>query len=142
MMPVAEEKVGLKGRRKLIAMNALLFAALFLLVTLNKEQLRPALWDVPVLGTLTGCLPNFLAAMLISLCAVNAVMTRKPARGRLIVYVSSGVIFLILAVEELRPMWGASTVFDVYDIVASALGSAAAVILYEIVSRRKRPARA
>jgi hypothetical protein len=126
------------SRIRLVAVNLLLFAALYLLVTFNKEYLRPALWDVPVLGTITGCLPNFLAAMLISLGVVNAVISKKPARGRLIVYAASAVVFLILAVEELRPMWGASTVFDVWDIVASALGSAVAVLVYEAARSKGR----
>ena len=126
-----------KGRKRLLATNVLLFAALFLLVTFNKEFLRPALEHTPFLGVLTGCLPNFLAALLISLAAVNGVLTRQPARGRLFAYLSALLVFLVLTVEELRPMWGASTVYDIFDVAASALGSLAAVSIYEIIRRRR-----
>ena len=51
-----------KEKRRLIATNALLFAALFLLVTFNKDYLRPAFGLTPAIGILTGSLPNFLAA--------------------------------------------------------------------------------
>ena len=127
-----------KSRKRLLAVNVLLFAALFLLVTLNKEHLRPAAYQVPVLDVLTGCVPNFLAALLISLAAVNGVLTRRPARGRLFVYLSASLVFLVLAVEEFRPMWGASTVFDIYDVIASAAGSLVAVVIYETIERRRR----
>lgn len=64
-----------KDKRKLLATNILLFVVLFVLVKFNKEYLRPALWDVPVLGALAGCLPNFLAAFLISLSSVNLIFS-------------------------------------------------------------------
>jgi hypothetical protein len=115
--------------------NALLFAALFLSVTFNKEYLRPAFAHTPVLGILVGCLPNFLAAFLISLGFVNGVYSRKPKRGRLIVYVASFLVFLVLTVEELRPMWGASTQYDLYDILASGLGSIMAIVVFELITR-------
>jgi len=34
-------------------------------------------------------------------------------------------------------MWGASTHFDIYDIVASALGSALAILTYELIRNAK-----
>ena len=74
-----------KARKRLLARNVLLIAALFLLVTFNKEYLRPAFGHVPFLGILTGSLPNFLAACLISLAVVNGVLSRRPERGRLFV---------------------------------------------------------
>jgi hypothetical protein len=48
------------------------------------------------------------------------------------------IIFLVLTVEELRPMWGASTVLDAYDIAASGVGSLLAISVYEFVSRLRR----
>lgn len=125
-----------KARTRLIATNVLLFAALFLLVTFNKEYLRPAFWHTPVIGILTGSLPNFLAAFLLSLAVVNGVNSRKPERGRPIVYVGSSLVFLVLTVEELRPMWGASTQYDLYDIVASGLGSLTAILVFELITRK------
>jgi hypothetical protein len=139
---MTDPRASWRGRGRLFAGNALLFAALFLLVTFNKEYLRPALWNVPVAGTLTGCLPNFLAAMLISLAFVNAVLSRRLRRGRLLVYISSVVVFLVLTVEEIKPMWGASTVFDSFDVIASAAGSTAAILVYEIASSRRKPVKA
>jgi hypothetical protein len=127
-----------KDKRKLLSTNILLFVVLFVLVKFNKEYLRPALWDVPVLGALSGCLPNFLAAFLISLTAVNGVLARGPQRSRLFVFAGASLVFLVLTVEELRPMWGASTHYDLYDIVASAVGSAAAILVYELIIRRRK----
>jgi hypothetical protein len=125
-----------KERRWLIATNVLLFAALFLLVTFNKDYLRPAFGHIPVIGILTGSLPNFLAAFLISLAVVNGVHSRKPERGRLIVYIGSSLVFLVLTVEELRPMWGASTQYDLHDILANGLGSLTAVLVFELMTRK------
>jgi len=127
-----------KSRRRLLATNALLIAALFLLVTFNKEYIRPAFGHAPVIGILTGSLPNFLAACLISLAVVNGVLSRRPERGRLFVYIGSSLVFLVLLVEELRPMWGASTQYDLFDILASGLGSLTAILIYELTVRSRK----
>jgi hypothetical protein len=123
-----------KTRTRLIASNLLLFAALLLLVTFNKEFLRPAFGHTPVIGILTGSVPNFLAAFLISLAVVNGVNFRRPERGRLLVYIGSSLVFLVLAVEELRPIWGASTQYDLYDILASGIGSLTAMLVFEVMT--------
>jgi len=128
----------MKSRKKVIVFNLLLFAALFGLVTLNKELLRPNLFTIPVANVLTGCFPNFIAAYLISIAFVNAVLLRNPKWGRLIVYTSSSVIFLILTFEELKPMWGASTYYDSFDVLASGLGSVLAILTFEFISSRRR----
>ena len=122
-------------RKKIIAINAFLFAALFGLVSLNKEFIRPELDNTGLAGILSGCFPNFIAAFLISLAIVSPVIIRKPGYGRLIVYAGSIAVFLILALEELKPMWGASTYFDPYDIVASGLGSFLALLAYKLIRR-------
>ena len=121
------------GKKKVIAINAILLAALFGLVSLNKEILRPALNGSGFLSVLTGCFPNFIAAYLISLASVSAVLIRKFKRGRLIVYGCSSAVFLILMIEELKPMWGASTYYDTFDILASGVGSALAIITFELL---------
>ena len=131
-------KMDWKDKRKLLVTNILLFVVLFVLVKFNKEYLRPQFAEMPFVGILTGSVPNFLAALLISLCAVNAVLARKPKRGRLIVYAGSSLVFLVLAVEELRPMWGASTRYDQYDIIASALGSLTAILIFELITRNRK----
>ncbi len=127
-----------KNRKRLLATNVLLFVLLFVLVKFNKEYLRQEFANIPILGMLTGSLPNFLAACLLSLTVVNGVLSRKPEHGPLFVYVGSSLVFLVLLVEELRPMWGASTHYDLYDILASGMGSLAAILIYELIVRRQR----
>jgi hypothetical protein len=128
-----------RSRIGLFLINISLFAALFGLITLNKEVLRPAFSNTNFLNSLTGCFPNFIAAYLISLAFVSAVLFRKPKAGRIIIYISSILVFIILTVEELKPMWGASTHFDPLDIFASGVGSLLAILTFEIIvfTRRK-----
>ena len=64
---------------------------------------------------------------------VSAVMIRKIKHGRLVVYLSSIAVFAILMIEELKPMWGASTHYDTFDIIASAVGSIITIITYELL---------
>ena len=123
----------MKSRIGIIVINTFLFAALFGLVTLNKELLRPALSNTYFLNILTGCFPNFIAAYLISLAFVSPVVIKKPMSGRLIIYVSSIIVFVILTIEELKPMWGASTHYDPYDILASGVGSLLAILTFEVI---------
>ena len=118
-------------RKRLLATNILLGAALFMLVTFNKEYLRPAVGRETLAGILTGCLPNFLAAFFISLAGINAILLRKPARGRIYAILFSSAVCIVLVIEEIKPMWGASTVFDSFDIAASAIGSLLAIAIYE-----------
>jgi hypothetical protein len=120
-------------RKKAIAVNAFMFAALFGLISLNKEILRPALNNHALLKTLTGCFPNFIAAYLISLASVSAVLIRNLNHGRVIVYSVSIAVFSIMMIEELKPMWGASTYYDTYDIIASGVGSILAILTFELI---------
>ena len=123
----------INNKKKVIAINAFLIAALYGLVSFNKEYLRPALDNSGFLKILTGCFPNFIAAYLISLAFVSAVLIRKFKYGRLLVYSGSIIVFIVLALEELKPMWGASTYYDSYDIIASAVGSTLAILTYELL---------
>ncbi|MGB2954528.1 MAG: hypothetical protein WBB64_01030 [Anaerolineales bacterium] len=122
-----------KGAR-IIGLNLLIIASLFGLVSLNKEILRPASIHSGFARTLTGCFPNFIAAYLISLAFVNAVLSKQPKHSRVIVFLSSAVIFIILSFEELRPLWGASTHYDPWDIAASGLGSLLAIFTFELIT--------
>ena len=122
-----------KNRKRVIAINAILFAALFGLISLNKEVLRPAFNHSELLKILTGSFPNFIAAYLISGAAVTAVLVRRFQRDRLIVYSSSIIVAAILILEEIKPMWGASEHYDNYDILASILGSILAIITFELL---------
>lgn len=131
-------KLNQKTKLRIVGINLILIALLFGLVSLNKEFLRPTFNHIPFLKFLTGIFPNFIAAYLISLSFVNAILIRKPKFGRIIVYISSLVIFIILTIEEIKPMWGASTYNDLYDIFASGLGSALAILTFELISLRRK----
>ncbi len=119
--------------RRILGINAFLFALLFGLISLNKEILRPAFAHIPYTSIFTGSFPNFIAAYIISLAFVNAVLQRKPQHGRLIVYLISALIFIVLTVEEIIPLWGASTHYDIFDVVASGLGSLLAIITFRLL---------
>jgi len=123
-----------KEKKKVIGTNALLFAALFGLISLNKEFLRPTLNNSDLLIVLTGCFPNFIAALFISLASVSAALFRKFNHERLFVYLFSLAVFIVLMIEEIKPMWGASTHYDLFDIIASGLGSLLAIGCYELLS--------
>jgi len=123
----------MSSKKKVIVVNAILVAGLFGLVSLNKEILRPSLNHSASLKILTDCFPNFIAAFLISLAFVSAVLIRKFKYGRFIVYTAYIAVFIVLMVEELKPMWGASTCYDIFDIIASGVGSVLAIITYELL---------
>ena len=138
-----------KSKQSIIVINLFLFALLFGLVALNKEILRPIFDHISFVRTLTGSFPNFIAAYIISLAFVNAVVTRDPKHRRLIVYISSMLVFIILTIEELRPMWGASTHYDPFDILASGFGSSLSILIFELIvlkrnnkTRPRKPTRA
>ena len=120
---------------KIIGINLVLFALLYGLVSLNKGILRPEFSHSSFISILTGSFPNFIAAYITSLAFVNAVLTRKPQNGRLVVNVSSVLVFTILAIEEINPIWGASTYYDPLDILASGLGSISSIITFELMTR-------
>ena len=124
----------LKSRIRTIGLNLLIIASLLGLVSLNKEILRPLSIHSVFARTLTGCFPNFIAAYLISLAFVNPVLSKQPKYSRLIVILSSTVIFMILTFEELNPLWGASTHYDPWDIAANGVGSLLAILTFELIT--------
>jgi len=128
-------KPSLKNMLRIIGINLVLFALLYGLISLNKEILRPKFSHISFINILTGSFPNFIAAYIISLAFVNAVLIRKPQNGRLIVYIGSVLVFTILTIEEINPMWGASTYYDPFDILASGLGSIISIITFELMVR-------
>ena len=111
-----------------------MFAVLYLSVTFNKEFIRPIYGHSPIIGIITGSFSNFMAAYIISLFSVAAILAKniKIKKARLIIYVVSILVFIILTIEELKPMWGASTQYDLFDILASGLGSLLAILTFEI----------
>jgi hypothetical protein len=128
-----------KKALRAVGINLLLFALLFGVITLNKQVLRPTFNHLSFVNVILGCFPNFMAALIISLAVVNGVLVRRPKHARLFVYLSSAFVFVILAVEELFPMWGASTHYDTYDILASGLGSLLSIFLFELLFRKRQP---
>jgi len=128
-------KLNRKNMLKIIGINLVLFALLYGLVSFNKGILRPEFSHIAFISILTGSFPNFIAAFIISLAFVNAVLIRKPQNGHLIVYISSLLVFTILTVEEVNPIWGASTYYDLFDILASGVGSILAIITFELIAR-------
>ena len=128
----------MNNRKQVIVINAFLFAALFGLLSLNKEILRPTLNGAGFQKIFTDCFPNFIAAFLIGLSFVSAVLIRQIKHGRLIVYLSALVVFLILMIEEIKPMWGASEFYDLNDIMASGIGSFLSLVTYELLLLLKK----
>jgi hypothetical protein len=130
--------VDTKNKLRVVLGNLFLFAALFGLITLNKTLLRPQLTNSKMGQILTGSLPNFLAALLISLAFVNAILAKKPKHGRMWMYLIACLVFALLALEEFKPIWRASEYYDTFDVLASGLGSLVAIILYEIAGRTSK----
>ncbi len=124
----------LKSRARIIGLNFFFIAALYGLVSLNKEVLRPMSIHSDFAVTLTGCFPNFIAAYLISLAFVNAALSKQSKNSRLLAILSSTAIFIILTFEELKPLWGASTHYDPWDIAASGVGSLLAILTFELIT--------
>ena len=124
----------MKNIKKVVVVNAILFAALFGLISLNKEFLRHTLNNTGFQKVFTDCFPNFIAAYLISLLSVSAVLIRKIKHGRLIVYACAIVVFLILMIEEIKPMWGANEYYDSNDIIASGVGSFFTILTFELLT--------
>jgi hypothetical protein len=126
-----------------VAVNAILLALLFLSVSFNKEYLRPAFAGNSVLQLLTGSYANFIAAYVISLFPACPILTKRfsVTRGMRIILATAIGVFIILTIEELAPVFGASKVRDGHDIIASALGSFCAILTFHAlrraVSRRK-----
>lgn len=129
-------KMKQKNILKIIGINLTLFALLYGLISLNKEILRPEYSHISFARILTGSFPNFIAAYLISLAFTNAVLIREPQNGRLVVYLGSALVFVILTIEELISIWGASTYYDSIDILASGLGSLLSIITFELIARK------
>ena len=130
----------MKGKTplKIAGINLILIALLFGLITANKAIVRPMITPNSILGIISGCFPNFIAAYLISLAPLTPVIIRNPKHGRSFVYVVASIVFFILAIEEVAPMWGASTHYDIYDIIASAIGSLLAVLTFEFIQKYKQ----
>jgi len=120
--------------RRYIAINFILFAILYLSITFNKEFIRPVYGHSPIIGIITGSFSNFMAAYIISLFPIAQILARniEIKKARLIIYITSILVFLILTIEELKPFVSASKTYDIYDILASGLGSVIAILTFEV----------
>ena len=129
--------------RKYLAINLILFAILYLSVSFNKEFIRPVYGSLPVIGIITGSFSNFMAAYIISLFPVSQIISKKIKieNARIIVYTVSTLVFLILTIEEIHPMFGASTQYGLFDIMASALGSILAILTFEFLINWRKTAK-
>ena len=128
------------NKKKYIVINLLLFAFLYLSVTFNKESIRPYYGNDAFWGILTGSYSNFAAAYIISLFPFAAIFAKKLSKkkSRLFFYGFAILVFLILTLEEINPFFGVSKVYDMYDIIASGLGSLFAIITFELIIRKKK----
>lgn len=125
----------LKGNTGVFLAITIILTILFESIVLNKEYIRPAVSDSGILKILSACFPSFITAYLMSMIAVSIALIKKLENGRRIVYIASLWMFAMLTIDEIFTGWGASTYFDKFDIVASAVGSLLAVLSYEVALR-------
>jgi len=123
----------MRTKKKYIIINILLFAFLYFVVDFNKTYLRPTYAHIDSLNIILGSLPNFLAALVIHLCTYPFVLFKIKKRKRGVFYLIGLLIFAVLSFEELIPLWGASKVYDIGDIVANALGIFISILVFEII---------
>ena len=71
-----EPNNSIKNKGKYIAINLILFALLYFLVSLNKEYIRPLFENKPFLGIVTGSFPNFIAAYII-FCIFSVISNKQ-----------------------------------------------------------------
>lgn len=124
-------------RRTCVAVNAILLAFLFLSVSFNKENLRPAFAGIPILNVLAGSYSNFMAAYVISLFSACPILTKKfnGTKGTQVVVATAIGVFIILTIEEGASIIGVSKVRDGYDVIASAFGSSCAILTFLFLRR-------
>jgi len=123
------------SRKKLLITNFILFALLFILISINKDYLRPQFSHQLYGMIITGCLPNFIAAFIISLMMLNALMIKLAKFQHQLLYLIPVLIFAILTFEEFVPLWGASSHFDIYDIIASGIGAILSLLTYKLTHK-------
>jgi type IV secretory pathway VirB2 component (pilin) len=125
--------------RKYIAVNFVLFAVLFLSVSFNKTYIRPTYGHTAIVGVFTGSFSNFMAAWIISLFPFAAIRAQRMSlkRARLVFHGISVLVFAALAVEEIAPYTGASSTFDVFDLMANGFGSLAAIAVFEVFLKKR-----
>ena len=127
-------------RKKAIITNLMLFVILYFSVSFNKEYIPPIYGENPIIGILTGSYSNFIAAYIISLFSISPILKRKISKkiSRIIFYIISTSVFILLTIEEINPFTQASKTFDIYDIIASGIGSLLAIVTFEIIIKKQK----
>jgi hypothetical protein len=133
-----ETKYFIKNKGKYIAINLILFALLYFSVSLNKEYIRPLVENKPILGIVTGSFPNFIASYFISLFPIAFILAKELniKKSRILFYIVAIIVSIILTIEEVKPFFNASTVYDIYDIIGNGLGLIFAILTFELFVRR------
>ena len=105
-----------------------------LLYLLNRDILRPLYTSNEVVVVLLGSLPNFLAALGVSLALIPICLRWGDKKvGRSFVYLVSIICWGLLLQEEITPFAFGSCVSDVNDMIASTMGTAVGIAFYEIL---------
>ena len=128
----------MKEKKKYILINILLFALLYFSVDYNKTYLRPTYGHIEYLKLILGSFPNFSAAFIINLFPLGFILKQNIKKARIIFYSVSILVFAILTLEEIVPMWGVSSVYDVYDVIASGIGVISAGIIFEMILHKRK----
>ncbi len=128
----------MKSKKKYLVLNIFMLAFLFLSISFNKEYLRPLYGHIYFIGILLGSYPNFIASYIISLFILKPALNTNIRSGRYIFYSFSFIVFVVLTVEELKPLWGVSKTFDLFDILANGLGCVLAIITYEFIAYKQK----
>ena len=115
-----------------------MFALLYFAVDFNKTYLRPTYGHIDSLNIILGSFPNFFAALIIHICAFPLVFFKIKKKKRTAFYLIGLLIFALLSFEEFIPLWGASSIYDIGDIIASAIGIILAIIIFEIIQYRNK----
>ena len=103
---------------------------------INGEYLRPRYGNLKHFNIIIGSLPNFVGAFVFSLFFSVQISQLYLKKRRLLIYLTSILVFISLTIEEYHPFFTASKTFDVFDIVASGLGVFCAIVVLEL-SRKK-----
>ena len=107
---------------------------LFLVVIgiINGEYLRPHYGNLKYFNIIIGSLPNFVGAFVFSLFLSSQISKLYIKKRRILIYLISFLVFILLTIEEYKPFFTASKTFDTFDIVASGLGVFCAIVVLEL----------
>ena len=107
---------------------------LFLVVIgiINGEYLRPNYGNLKYFNIIIGSLPNFVGAFVFSLFLSSLISQLFLKKRRLLIYLISFLVFILLTIEEYHPFFTATKTFDFFDILANGLGVFCAIVVLEL----------